>query len=74
MFYKIKNASPLPEYRLSVQFAEGGTKIYDVKPLFKQIPAFEELKDSNLFFDVTADIGGYGLALQLPFGHLIKAP
>ena len=61
MFHKIKNVSPLPDYRLSVQFAEGCTKIYDVKPLFKQIPAFEELKDSHLFSDVTVDIGGYGI-------------
>lgn len=30
MFHKIKNVSPLPEYKLSVQFAEGVTKIYDV--------------------------------------------
>ena len=61
MFHKIKNVSPLPDYRLSVQFAEGCTKIYDVKPLFKQIPAFEELKDSHLFSDVTVDVGGYGI-------------
>ena len=61
MFHKIKNVSPLPDYRLSVQFAEGCTKIYDIKPLFKQIPAFEELKDSHLFSDVTVDVGGYGI-------------
>ena len=61
MFHKIKNVSPLPDYRLSVQFAEGCTKIYDIKSLFKQIPAFEKLKDSNLFFDVTVDVGGYGI-------------
>ena len=29
MFHKIKNVFPLPEYRLSIQFAEGRTKIYD---------------------------------------------
>ena len=61
MFHKIKNVSPLPDYRLSVQFAEGYTKIYDVKPLFKQIPAFEKLKESHQFSDVTVDIGGYGI-------------
>lgn len=61
MFHKIKNVSPLPEYRLSVQFAEGCTKIYDVNPLFKQIPAFQELKDAHLFSDVTVDVGGYGI-------------
>ena len=61
MFHKIKNISPLPEYRLSVQFAEGCTKIYDMKPLFERIPFFAELKDPHLFSDVTVDIGGHGI-------------
>ena len=47
MFHKIKNVYPLTEYRLSVQFAEGCTKIYDMKPLFEQIPLFAELKESH---------------------------
>ena len=61
MFHKIKNVFPLPEHRLSVQFAEGCTKIYDLNPLFEQIPAFNELKDSHLFSDVCVDVGGYGI-------------
>jgi len=61
MFHKIKNVSPLPDYRLSIQFSEGCTKIYDVKPLFKQIPSFETLKESLIFSDVTVDVGGYGV-------------
>ena len=61
MFHKIKNVSALPEYRLSVQFAEGCTKIYDMKPLFERIPLFAELKDSHLFFDLTVDVGGHGV-------------
>lgn len=44
MFHKIKNVFPLPEFKLSVQFSEGATKIYDVKPLFDKIPVFAELK------------------------------
>lgn len=61
MFHKIKNVSPLPEYHLSVQFTEGYTKIYDVKPLFERIPIFAELKNINLFSEVTVDIGGCGI-------------
>ena len=61
MFHKIKNVFPLPEHRLSVQFAEGCTKIYDINPLFEQIPAFNELKDSHLFSYVCVDVGGYGI-------------
>ena len=61
MFHKIKNVFPLPEYRLSVQFAVGCTKIYDVKPLFEQIPLFAQLKENHLFSDVTVDVGGHGI-------------
>ncbi|MBQ5321092.1 MAG: DUF2442 domain-containing protein [Oscillospiraceae bacterium] len=61
MFHKIKNVSPLPEYKLSVQFSEGVTKIYDVKPLFKKIPAFKSLENNNDFGSVYVDVGGYGI-------------
>ncbi len=60
MFHKIKNVSPLPDYRLSVQFSEGVTKIYDVKQLFEKIPVFKALKDSD-FEGVYVDTGGYGI-------------
>ena len=45
MFHKIKNVSPLPDFKLSVQFCEGVTKLYDVKPLFKRLPVFVSLKE-----------------------------
>jgi len=62
MFHKIKNVNALPEYKLSVQFAEGVTKIYDVAPLFKKYNFFTPLKDDlDLFFSVVVDKGGYGI-------------
>ena len=62
MFHKIKNVFALPEYKLSVQFSEGVTKIYDVKPLFSKIPVFAELMNNPAEFDyVTVDVGGYGI-------------
>lgn len=62
MFHKIKNISALPEYKLSVQFSEGVTKIYDVKPLFDRIPLFRELKSHpEVFAAVSVDVGGYGI-------------
>jgi hypothetical protein len=62
MFHKIKNVAPLPEYRLSVQFSEGITKIYDVKPLFEKIPAFAQLNENCVEFNcVIVDVGGYGI-------------
>lgn len=62
MFHKIKNVSALPEFKLSVQFSEGVTKIYDVKPLFEKLPAFAAFKDTPQEFScVTVDVGGYGV-------------
>lgn len=62
MFHKIKNVAALPDYRLSVQFSEGVTKIYDVQPLFEKLPVFAALKDDvRTFYSVSVDIGGYGI-------------
>ncbi len=61
MFHQIKTVSSLPNYRLSVQFAEGCTKLYDVAPLFEKIPVFARLKDPGLFSEVQTDVGGYGV-------------
>ena len=62
MFHKIKNVSALPDCKLSVQFSEGITKIYDVKPLFERIPCFAALKEHpELFASVYVDVGGYGI-------------
>lgn len=62
MFHKIKNVCALPEYKLSVQFSEGVTKIYDVKPLFDKLPIFATLKAyPPRFAAVSVDVGGYGI-------------
>lgn len=62
MFHKVKAVNPLPDYRLSVQFAEGITKEYDVKPLFEKWDAFVSFKDHpESFYDVETDVGGYGV-------------
>ena len=61
MFHKIKSIQTLPEYKLSIQFSEGATKIYDMKPLFAKISAFETLKDLALFQSAEVDVGGYGV-------------
>ena len=62
MFHKVKNVNALPDYKLSVQFSEGVTKIYDVEPLFEKYSFFLPLKDSlELFSSVIVDQGGYGI-------------
>lgn len=59
MFHKIKNVSAFPDYKLSVQFSEGVTKIYDVSRLFDKYPMF--CISTEEFFKVTVDVGGYGI-------------
>ena len=62
MFHKVKNVNALSDFRLSVQFCEGITKIYDVKPLFEKLPVFEYFKEQEEeFYSVTTDVGGYGI-------------
>ena len=62
MFHKVKTVNVIPDYRLSIQFAEGITKIYDLKPLFEKWPIFRNLKnDDTLLYSVEVDAGGYGI-------------
>lgn len=62
MFHKIKNVFPLNDFKLNVQFCEGVTKLYDMAPLFSNIPSFLYLKEHPEEFScVTVDTGGYGI-------------
>ncbi|MBQ7699681.1 MAG: DUF2442 domain-containing protein [Clostridia bacterium] len=62
MFHKVKSVNALPDYRLSVQFAEGVTKIYDVKPLIEKWRYFKPfITTPELFCGVYVDAGGYGV-------------
>ena len=62
MFHKVNAVVALSDYILSVQFAEGIIKVYDVKPLLNKHPAFQFLKDNpELFSKVKVDKGGYGI-------------
>lgn len=62
MFHKIKSVTPLPDFILSVHFAEGVTKHYDMKPLFDKYPMFSPLKAHlELYYSASVDTGGYGI-------------
>ena len=62
MFHKVKNVAPLSDFKLSVQFSEGVTKLYDMNPLFEKIPAFQQLLNNPAeFHSVSVDVGGYGI-------------
>ncbi|MBO4461308.1 MAG: DUF2442 domain-containing protein [Lachnospiraceae bacterium] len=63
MFHKIRAVNAIQDYKISVQFIEGVTKIYDVELLFEKWPAFKALENnSELFYDVEVDQGGYGIS------------
>lgn len=62
MFHKVKKLTPLQDYKLSVVFSEGVTKIYDVSRLFSVIDDFKVfLDDPKEFQNVSVDVGGYGI-------------
>ncbi len=60
-FHKVKDVSALTGLKLSVQFTNGTTKIYDAAPLILRFPVFKTLNDESLFRDVEVDQGGYGI-------------
>ena len=60
-FHQVKDVSALTGLKLSIQFTNGTTKIYDVAPLMRRFSAFKLLKDESLFRDVGVDQGGYGI-------------
>lgn len=61
MFHKIKDVYALPGLKLSVQFANGSTKVYDVAPLLDRFATFKLLEDEELFSSVEVDVGGCGI-------------
>ena len=62
MFHKVKNVAPIPDLKLSVQFSEGVTKVYDMKPLFEKLPIFRQLENNPAELNcVRVDAGDYGI-------------
>ena len=62
MFHKVKNVTPLPEYRLLAHFTDGSDKLYDMKALFDQYPIFKSFETiPGLFQLAKAGVGGYGV-------------
>ncbi len=61
MFHKVKDVFALADMKLSVQFADGSTKVYEVAPLLEGIDAFKPLEEEELFSAVEVDTGGYGV-------------
>jgi len=63
MFHHVTEVTPITNYSLLVQFADGKKKQYDVKPLFTEITAFQPLTYvAGLFEQVKVDTGGFGIS------------
>lgn len=63
MFHKVRSVSPLPGFRLSVQFEGGNQCEYNMAPLFSRWPVFQTLQQiPALFEQVRVDAGGYGIS------------
>lgn len=59
---RVRKVKALPDYLLFAEFADGEKRLYDIKPLFEQIPAFNELKRIyGLFKQAQPDTGGHGI-------------
>ncbi len=62
MFHKIKNVTIISNFKLCIQFDEGVVKEYDVKPLFRKLDMFRQIKDNpEDFASVSVDVRGYGI-------------
>lgn len=62
MFHKIERIVPLQDYKLSISFSEGITKMYDVKKCIDVIEKFKIFIDNpQEFYNVFVDVGGYGV-------------
>lgn len=63
MTHRIQTVKPLSDLRLSVLFQNGVEKEYDIHNLYSVFPQFKEFEiNSDLFEQVQADCGGYGLS------------
>ena len=62
MFHRIQSITPKDSYILTATFLDGTVKDYDLKPLFTEIPVFNDLNTiSGLYEQVHVDVGGYGI-------------
>lgn len=53
---RVKNVKPMSDYKLTLTFANGEVKVFDVKP-YLNIGVFRELKDPSLFNSVKPFLG-----------------
>ena len=62
MFHAVEKAEALPDFRLSVLFRAGESKVYDVRSLMARHEAFRSFElTRGLFEQVKVSGGGYGV-------------
>lgn len=63
MFYKISRVKTIDDFCLWVDFCNGETKLYDVKPIIKKYDLFKNFElITGLFEQVKVDAQGYGVS------------
>ena len=61
MFHRIESVNAVDSMILKVSFRDGAVRLYDIRPLESEIPAFSALRNDELFSSVHVSNGGYGL-------------
>lgn len=73
---KVIDVVPLSDMQLLVFFEDGKVKKFDVKPIIKDYPEYEELQNPDIFNLARVETGGYGIswtaALDCSEGELYK--
>lgn len=57
----VRTVTPIENYKLIIEFRDGVTKLFDVKPLIDSREAFKELNDVSLFNKVYSTPRGWGI-------------
>ena len=62
MFHKLQGVFPMEDFVLGCKFQNGAIKLYDIKPLIREISAFAYFTEHpEAFKQVSISPGGYGI-------------
>ncbi len=62
MFHKLQGVFPMEDFVLGCKFLNGAIKLYDIKPLIREISAFAYFTEHpEAFKQVSISPGGYGI-------------
>jgi len=59
---KVAAVKPLRDMRLLVRFDNDASRVFDVRTIISEYPAYAALEDEALFKSVRVEPGGYGIS------------